>query len=303
MLNKKEHWRTLLNLCRDITNLRRGCSMPYLSLTTWSLHRELGPLQWTYWNEEKKAQSTRIEEQPENITLLDLPMELANQKFRSLEVCHFHFPSTEPDYLFQLKEAFDNSGVTFHCLLVDYGDISNEDSVRRNSDIEYIKTWIDIAATVGAKSVRVVAGEANPDNKRAIELAKESLNQLVNYAEPAGVRVVTENFKPLASTQENCMELVNSYDGQIGLTVDFGNFQSTEKYQSIQALMPFAESIHAKANYDLEGNVDEDEYRKSLDLVAESGYNGPITLVYDGPGNLWDGINRLKSVVESYTLK
>ncbi|MGM0875624.1 MAG: hypothetical protein ACQEWV_12660 [Bacillota bacterium] len=140
--------------------------MPHLSLTTWSLHRELGQLHWTYWDEDKKIQGTKVEEQPENMTLLELPFELARQNFRSLEVCHFHFPSSEPDYLLQLHEAFEKSGVTFHCLLVDYGDISNEDYHRRNSDIAFIKNWIDIAAIVGAKSVRVIAGEASPDPRK-----------------------------------------------------------------------------------------------------------------------------------------
>ncbi|MGM7722344.1 sugar phosphate isomerase/epimerase family protein [Metabacillus sp. Hm71] len=274
--------------------------MPHLSLTTWSLHRELGPLKWTYWDENERSQKTRIEEQPENMTLLELPDELAKQNFRSLEICHFHFPSIEPEYLHKLHDAFVKSGITFHCLLVDYGDISNEDSQRRSSDLEFIKKWIDVAAIVGAKSVRVVAGEANPKNKEAIQFAKNGFQQLVEYAKPKGIRIVTENFKQLASTKENCLDLLDSNKGELGLTVDFGNFSPQEKYRSIETLMPYAESVHAKANYDKSGQIDEEEYKKSLDLVAFSGYDGPITLVYDGPGSLWDGINRIKAVVEQY---
>ncbi|MGM0875625.1 MAG: sugar phosphate isomerase/epimerase family protein [Bacillota bacterium] len=133
-----------------------------------------------------------------------------------------------------------------------------------------------------------------------MERAKDSFRQLVDYARPKGVRVVTENFKQLASKKENCIELLHSYEGKIGLTVDFGNFHSDDKYHSIETLLPYAESIHAKANYDKDGHIDTDEYRRSLDIVANSGYNGPITLVYDGPGNLWDGINRIKTVVDKY---
>jgi sugar phosphate isomerase/epimerase len=272
--------------------------MPHLSLTTWSLHRNLGPMRWTEWDEETKSQKTRIESQPETITLLELPAELVKQNFRSLEVCHFHFPNTSPDYLGLLKNQFRESGMTFHCLLVDYGDISHADPVRRVSDLNYIKEWIDIAEGVGAKSVRVVAGEASPDDSQALARSKNSLKELVDYAEPKGVRIVTENFKPLASTKVNCSELIAAGNHQIGLTVDFGNFKREEKYEAIEALMPVAESVHAKANYDQDGIIDEEEYRKSLSLVMNSGYNGPITLVYDGPGDLWSGINRIKAVVE-----
>lgn len=273
--------------------------MPYLSLTTWSLHRNLGPLRWTVWDEETTSQKTRIEDQPELITLLDLPGELAKQNFKSVEVCHFQFPRTDRDYLTQLKDQLKESEITFHCLLVDYGDISHADPVRRESDLNFIKNWIEIAERVGAKSVRVVAGEADPEDSQALERAKVGLKELVDYAAPKGVRIVTENFKPLASTKINCQELIKAANQQIGLTVDFGNFKKEEKYEAIEALMPVAESVHAKANYDQEGNVDEDEYRKSLNLVMNSGYDGPITLVYDGPGDLWAGIDRIKAVVEA----
>lgn len=275
--------------------------MPHLSLTTWSLHRELGPLRWTYWDENEGTQKTKIEQQPENTTLLELPSILANQQFKSLEVCHFHFPSLENDYLLQLKHSFEKAELNFHCLLVDYGDISSPDDNRRIADIEYIKKWIDIASIVGAKSIRVVAGEASPTDIQALNRSKESLKELAEYAIPKKVRVVTENFKPLSSTKENCIELITN--NEIGLTVDFGNFNRDVKYDSIKHLMPYAESVHAKANYDQNGIIDEEEFRQSLDIIAAQAYNGPITLVYDGPGSLWDGIQQVKKIASDYCEK
>ncbi len=274
--------------------------MPHLSLTTWSLHRNLGPLRWTDWDEEKGTQLTRLEEQPETVSLLDLPAKLAKENFRSLEVCHFHFPSTDDHYLNQLKEAFYQNGLTFHCLLVDYGDISSANSVRRESDLTYIRKWIDRAAIVGAKSVRVVAGESESADQEALKRSIDGLNALARYAEPKGVRIVTENFKALSRTRTNCQALIEAGKGRIGLTVDFGNFKVEEKYDAIKALMPVAESVHAKANYDQEGTIDAIEYKKSLDIVRASGYDGPITLVYDGPGDLWAGIDRIRKVAAPY---
>ena len=272
--------------------------MPHLSLTTWSLHRELGPLKWTYWDEQEKTHKTRQEQQPENTTLLELPLILAEQQFQSLEICHFHFPRLDHDYLLQLKHSFEKAGINFHCLLVDYGDISSSDEVRRNADLQFLKHWIDVASVIGAKSIRIIAGEAPPTDEEALLRSKQSLNELISYALPKQVRIVTENFKPLSSTKENCIELLT--DNELGLTVDFGNFNKDVKYESIKQLMPYAESIHAKANYDQDGIIDEKEFRKSLEIVASQKYNGPITLVYDGPGNLWDGIQRVKSIAEDY---
>jgi sugar phosphate isomerase/epimerase len=274
--------------------------MSYLSLTTWSLHRELGPLRWTYWDDLEKTQKTRIEHQPENSKLIELPFKLAEQGFKSLEVCHFHFQNIEDEYLVEVKNAFEKSGITFHCLLVDYGDISSPDAKRRISDIKFIKKWIDIAAKVGAKSIRVIGGEASPSDKAALLRSVNSFQQLIEYAEPKGVRVVTENFKSLTSTKENCEKLISTFEKKLGLTVDFGNFEQGVKYDSIQALASVAGSIHAKANYDNNGLIDKAEFQKSLQIVADSDYDGPITLVYDGPGNLWDGIHEVKLIAVKY---
>lgn len=274
--------------------------MPYLSLTTWSLHRNLGPLRWTFWSDEEKRQITKEEPQPQTINLLELPERMAAQGFQALEVCHFHFPSTEPEYLNQLRHSFTEAGITFYTLLLDYGDISSENEVRRNADLEFIKSWVDIAAEVGAERVRVVAGESSPHNLHALERSIQGLRELTAYGKEKGVRVITENFRSLASTVSNCMDLVKAFDGPNGLTVDFGNLSADNKYDSLEKLLPYAESIHAKPCYDEDGKIDADEFRRCLDLMAQASYNGPVTLVYAGPGDLWDGIDRTRKIVEEY---
>jgi sugar phosphate isomerase/epimerase len=275
--------------------------MPYLSLTTWSLHRNLGPLRWTKWDQEEQRQVTKEEPQPETISLLDLPKTLFAQGYRSLEVCHFHFPSTDSDYLGRIRQAFEEAGIRFYSLLIDYGDISHGDPVRRKSDLQFIKSWIDIAAEVGAERVRVVAGESDPADKDALQRSAEGLNELASYAEEKAVRVVTENFLPLSSTASNCKFLLEASNGNVGFTADFGNFPLPAKYDELAAVLPSAESIHAKARCDENGNLDVEEFRKCLDLMVNAGYEGPITLVYDGPGDLWEGIKQTRKLAEEYT--
>ena len=96
--------------------------MSYLSVSTWSLHRELGPLHWNIWNDVEKQIQIKTEDQPENMNLVDLPALLRVEGFEAAEICHFHFQSTDRDYLEQLRNAFDKAGIDFHTLLIDYGD-------------------------------------------------------------------------------------------------------------------------------------------------------------------------------------
>jgi sugar phosphate isomerase/epimerase len=274
--------------------------MSYLSLSTWSLHRNLGPMYLTRWEEESRGYTTRIENQPEITTLLELPAILAKQGFSALEVCHFHLPETSAAYLHKLKVSFQEAGIRFYTLLVDYGDIANEDPIRREADITWIKGWIDIASQVGAERVRIIAGEADSTNKEALARSAEALRMLMEYADARGVRVITENFRPLTATADNCLTLLDEGGERLGLISDFGNFSGENKFDELAKIVPRSESIHAKAITDGNGFPDAAEFKQCMDIVHESGYEGPIVLIYDGPQDMWDGINRVKELVLPY---
>ncbi|MFC4598465.1 sugar phosphate isomerase/epimerase family protein [Cohnella hongkongensis] len=273
--------------------------MSYLSVSTWSLHRLLGPLRWTSWDAEAGAHRTHEQSQPEVHTLLELPGEAARRGYAALEVCHFHFPSTEDAYLDRLRRAFAEADVIFDTLLLDYGDPSTTDEIRQAADGKLYRDWIDVASRCGAKRVRLIAGEAPPTDEEAIRRAGRTLRELAAYASDQGVRVVTENFKPLASTAASCLKLLDSAGG-IGMITDFGNYQGEAKYDEIAMTVPRSLSVHVKPAYDEYGAPDEAELVRCLEAVRKPGYDGAYVLIYDGPGEMWEGLERVKRIVLPY---
>jgi sugar phosphate isomerase/epimerase len=274
--------------------------MPFLSLTSWSLHRNLGPLRWTRWDENARTQITDNQDEPELISLLELPAVLAKKGFRSLEVCHFHFPDTSEAYLQALKQSFKEAGLRFYTLLIEYGDISSFDDLRRQSDIVWIKEWIDIAARAGAERVRVIAGDADPMDQEALKRSVDVFRELSRYAAAQGVRVVTENFHSLTSIADNCLALLEGCGELLGLTSDYGNFKGPEKYDELVKTIPHSESIHAKAQTNADGYPDEAEFIRCMEIAKLAGYEGPLTLVYDGSGDMWEGIERVRRLATPY---
>lgn len=276
--------------------------MPFLSVTTWSLHRQLGPLRWTRWDAKAGRHATEIQTQPETLSLLELPAALAERGFKAADVCHFHIPDTGGTYLERLRRAFQEADVRFYTLLADYGDISSPDEARRRADIEWTKGWIDIAAAVGAERVRVVAGEADPADRKALDRSAEALRELADYAAARKVRVATENFKSLTSTADNCLYVADACGGpeRIGFISDFGNLNASTKYEALSRIIPISDNIHAKAATDADGIPDRDELIRCMELVKAAGYEGPVTVVYDGPGDMWEGIERVSDVLSPY---
>ncbi|CAM4201088.1 sugar phosphate isomerase/epimerase [Paenibacillus alkaliterrae] len=274
--------------------------MSYLSVSTWSLHRILGPLRWTVWDADSCTHQTRVQEQPQQLTLLELPAAAASRGYKAIEVCHFHFPATEASYLEQLRQSFLAADVSFDTLLLDYGDLTNTDVTRRTADISLIREWIDAASLCGAKQIRIIAGEASPTDEAAIQQAASALSELAQYAAPKDVRVVTENFKPLTSTAESSLKLLAGAGDRVGFITDFGNYHGPDKMAEIAATTPLSVSIHAKPNYVDAGIPDAESFNSYLKQVQETGYNGSYVLIYDGPGDMWQGLDRIKAIVEPY---
>ncbi|MFB9276544.1 sugar phosphate isomerase/epimerase family protein [Cohnella cellulosilytica] len=274
--------------------------MSYLSVSTWSLHRLLGPLRWTSWDAEAGEHRTNEEPQPQVHSLVDLPREAARRGYAAVEVCHFHFPSTETAYLESLRRAFADAAVSFDTLLLDYGDPSTTDEARQAADGRLFREWIDVASQCGAKRIRIVAGEAQPTDEEAIRRSAQTLRELAEYASERGVRVVTENFKALTSTGESSAKLLNLAGDAVGMITDFGNYKGAAKYDEIAMTAPRSQSVHVKPAYDENGIPDEAELVRCLEAVREKGFDGALVLIYDGPGDMWEGLERTKRIAASY---
>ena len=66
---------------------------PRLSVSTWSLHRQLGKPGFTGPAHDMQIPIETHDKGP--ISLLELPAHVAEFGIRTLEICHFHLPSVE----------------------------------------------------------------------------------------------------------------------------------------------------------------------------------------------------------------
>lgn len=271
-----------------------------LSISSWSLHRCLGPLRWTVWDDAARTQRTEEQSQPALFELTELPGLAREHGLSYLELCHFHFPSREEAYLQALRQAFEEAKIGFHTLLVDYGDISSPDPVRREADIQYLKGWIDTAGVAGASAVRIVAGEQPGSDSEAISRSADALRELRQYALGLGVDVVTENFRELTGKSVlSWSQVVERADGGEGFRtiVDFGNLIENEKEQGVRYGIPRAHSIHAKPSYAEDGSLRVEPFLALLRIAEELKCEAPVSIIFDRDGDMWEGIERIKRIM------
>ncbi|PIB28590.1 sugar phosphate isomerase/epimerase family protein [Maribacter sp. 4G9] len=175
------------------------------------------------------------------------------------------------------------------------GNLAVGDEAERNETVEKHKKWVDAAAAMGCHAIRVnLNGSDVPEEW--MQNSVDGLTKLATYAKDKGINILVENHGGLSSNGElhaQVMEKVNMEN--VGTLPDFGNFCMTrkpdswecevsyDKYKGVKELMPYAKAVSAKSNvFDADGNEENIDYVKMLQMVKDTGYTGYIGVEYEG---------------------
>lgn len=264
-----------------------------LSVSTWSLHRTLGDPPGYGPGEAAPAWP----DLDGGLALLDLPATLAEAGIHTLELCHFHLPSRDTAYLDELRSALAAADIELWAFLIDSGDVVDPATGER--DRRWIEGWLPVASALGARTARVIAGRAEPTAAR-LEASRRALAGLAEVAADLGVRVTTENWHALLSTPDAVDALLDGLSDRVGFCIDLGNWSGPAKYADLARIAPYADGCHAKCSFDAHG-PDREDFERCLALLDAAGFDGPYTLIYDGPSaDEWDGLAVEREMVAPY---
>ena len=231
--------------------------------------------------------------------LLDIPAQVAAHGLGKLEICHFHLPSTNSEYLEHLRGALDNAGVELYTLLIDEGDMNHPDLTERKKALALNTEWVEVAAECGAQRVRVIGGYAEP-TEAGLHLSEAGFRSILRHAEDYDMEVVTENWHRLLDSPQAVRTLLDRLDGRVCLKLDFGNWPADRKHNDLPLIAYLAECTHAKAHFPAPGQMDEDDFKRCLDLCADAGFTGPHILIFSDPGDEWESLDRMRDFVLPY---
>ena len=218
--------------------------MIQLAISSWTMHGALG----APWYEPAAAgrMVNHAEGRAAQLTLLELPAFIAAEGITLLEICNFHLPSIDDDYLAQLRAAIEAAGVTLVNFLVDTGNLSAADDAEWRSHIDDAKRWQDIAVKLGAQGVRLDCGTDAPSTQ-SIARSQSALRELADYGAARGMHTTTENWRATSVESDNLLRIMDGVERPLQLCLDFGNAAKTaDKYATMRALLPRATSLHCK---------------------------------------------------------
>jgi sugar phosphate isomerase/epimerase len=195
-----------------------------------------------------------------------------------------------------LGGALPPARVELYSVLIDRGNITAPDAVVRDTELQFIRGWIDIAAELGAGRVRIDAG-LEPPTPEVIRLSAAGLSELADYARAAGVRVITENWHATSRQPGPLLEILDRCNGAVGLCADLGNAEGHDKYETLALLLPRATSIHFKVRYDGEAGIERTDFDRCVSLIEAARFDGPMSLIYNETDREWAAVDQLREAM------
>jgi sugar phosphate isomerase/epimerase len=225
----------------------------------------------------------------------------AKFNIRKIEPWSQHFRSTEAGYLEEFRATVEKARGAVANIAVDSEHSPYAmDSAERDRAVAFSKKWIDIAAAVGAPSVRTNIAEAK-DGKPDVERAAESLHRVAEYAATKNVVVNLENDNPVSEDPFFLVQLIEKVNSPwLHANPDFGNTLATGQeeyaYRGIEAMFRHAYSIcHVKAMEVNErtGQEYHVDMAKTFGILKRANYRGYCSMEFDSPGDPYAGTSSL----------
>ncbi len=237
--------------------------------------------------------------------------------FDVIELHSSAFESTDVNYLRELKMNLMRKG-----LPLGYIGVSNnfgKPEAEHPDQIALIKQWIDIASFMSCPIVRVFAAYVPADCEDEETLWPpmiEAFKEVAEYGYESGILVGLQNHNHNNVTRDGDAVLralngtdhpyfthildTGQYAGSPGASGHRGSSHPDyDCYASIEQTAPHAVYVRTKF-YEIDSGVEEWlDYPRVLDILRGVGYNGCLSVVYEGQSDPIESMRKARSYLES----
>lgn len=209
------------------------------------------------------------------------------------------YPNAPDDkYLIDIKRHAFDRGVSISGTGV-RNDFTAADKAIRQEGVKRIKTWIEVAAKLGAPTVRAFADSQPPftdwkqaSNNASREQVEEylaaDLRECAEYGEKYGVIVAVQNHGDFIATGPQHKSLLESVDSKwCAAMVDTGKYNTPDPYIDIAMMAPYAVNWQIKELIGTPADSPPIDMVKAVTIIRKSGYRGfvPIETLASGRKN------------------
>jgi sugar phosphate isomerase/epimerase len=200
----------------------------------------------------------------------------------------------------ELRSARLRAGVQLACWVVDT-DLTITDADTRRAQLTHIGTAIEAARFLGAPLLRITTGGKEGDSD-AVGRAIDALRVVLPAAIAGGVKLAIENHLGLSADPHVLVEIASALNSpHVGVCLDLGNFREGEADEGMRLLAPYAIHVHAKSHsFGADGQETKINYGAAMETLRTAGYDGVLSIEFEGDGDPADGIRKTKALIEKH---
>jgi sugar phosphate isomerase/epimerase len=204
------------------------------------------------------------------------------------------------DTLNELRGARLRAGTQLVCWAVDT-DLTIAEADARRAQLSHAATALEAARFLGAPLLRITTG-GKEGEAAAVGRVIDTLHTLLPVARASGVKLAIENHFGLSADPNSLVEIVCALNSpSIGVCLDLGNFNEGEADGGIKLLAPHAIHVHCKSySFGADGEETKINYGAAMQTLRAAGYDGVLSIEFEGGGNPAEGIRKTKALIEKY---
>lgn len=246
--------------------------------------------------------NANLKDKSQGIDLFGVCDFCAMHNFDAVDVTGYFFPGYPgvPDdrYIISLKRHAFNLGLGISGTGV-RNDFTAADKTIRDEGVQRIKAWIEVAAKLGAPTVRAFAdsqapfknwqeASGNASREQVEEWMAADLLECAKHGEKFGVIVAVQNHGDFINTGAEHLSLLKRVDHEwCSALVDTGKYMTENPYVDIVLMAPYAVNWQVKETLFSKPDAPRTDMLELLTIVRKAGYRGylPIeTLSMKRPG-------------------
>jgi sugar phosphate isomerase/epimerase len=217
----------------------------------------------------------------------------AKHNIEAVDLTGYFFPgyakAPADSYLNRMKRYTHDRGIVISGTGV-RNDFATADKAVRAEGVRLTKEWIEVAARLGAPTIRVFAGPQQPfkdwqtaaGNAKREEVEKwmaESLRACAEHGEKFGVIVAVQNHGDFLNTGPEHLSLLKRVDHPwCGPLVDTGKYLTADPYADIAMMVPYAVNWQIKETMGSSLKSPRTDFKRLMQIIHDGGYRGFVPI-------------------------
>ena len=218
------------------------------------------------------------------MTLFDFIDIAADLPLDAVELTSYYWAETTDAYLDKLKAYTEKKKLAISGVPVG-NTFTLKDDAKRAVEIQKVKDWTARAAKLGAKTVRIFAGNLEKGEQLADAQKRvvDAMNECCEVAEKLGVFLALENHGGITDTPEHLLELVKPVKSPaLGVNIDTGNFNTADPYADIAKIAPYGVVSQVKTEVNPGGKKKvEADLSRVIKILKDTNFHGYVALEYE----------------------